>query len=53
MKNDKKIQIIVDNTPVLFLSLFLLPPIGHLRYYNNSFILSKCFASLREQWGQL
>lgn len=36
MNNDKKIQIIVDNTPVLFLSLFLLTPIGHLRSDDNS-----------------
>jgi hypothetical protein len=37
LKNDKKIQIIVDNTPVLFLSLFLLTLIGHLRYDDNCF----------------
>jgi hypothetical protein len=37
LKNDKKIQIIVDNTPVLFLSLFLLTLIGRLRYDDNCF----------------
>ena len=51
MNNDKKIQIIVDNTPVLFLSLFLLTPIGHLRSDDNSLFLEHMLCQIAGTMG--